>query len=102
MNANPPAQSPIVGAVNAAINAATGALKSNNSNSKNSFSFNSLIPFGMADNKPANNSNSKNSKPNGAENAPINNMFTGNNKPANNAVGVEQAPPTFGNFSVPS
>lgn len=103
MNANPPAApapSPIVGAVNAAVNAATGAFNSKNSNSKNSFSFNSLIPFGMANNKPAN--NSRNSKANGAENAPINNMFTGNNKPANNAVGVQEAPPTFKNFSVPS
>ena len=108
MSTNLPQGNPIVGAVNAAVNAATGAINSvvgnNGSNKKNSFSFNSLIPFGMAD-KPANAANATNAgnssrkASNGAENAPLNNMFTGNNK-SSNALGVEQAPPTFGNFSV--
>lgn len=126
MNAAPSAtgSSPIVGAVNAMAQAASGAINtvvnaaSGVANSaspvnkkNNSFSFNSLIPFGNTSppmtnsNKgPNNSSNSgaKNAGVNLAENAPLNNLFSSNsaNMPANNnVVGVQGAPPTFGNFS---
>ena len=115
------------GAVNAVAQAASAAVnavvpgankpannKPANNKKNNGFTFNSLIPlgnaappptngnktnnnggfnlFGSANNKPANN------KP--ANNKPANNggNFFGNNKPAD--VGVVNAPPTFGNFSV--
>jgi hypothetical protein len=97
------------GAANAVANAATGAANAatnmfsnvappaNNKKNNAGLAFNSLIPLG--NNKPANN-RPANNRP--ANNKPANNQgsgFFGNSKPAD--VGVNNAPPTFGNVSVP-
>jgi hypothetical protein len=111
------------GAANAVANAATGAANAatnmlsnvappaNNKKNNAGVSFNSLIPLGNnkpANNKPANNRPANNRPANQpannrpANNKPANNQsgFFGNSKPAD--VGVNNAPPTFGNVSVPA
>jgi len=116
--APPTGQSPVAGAVNAVAQAATGAVnavaqaasaavnavapganKPANNKKNNAFTFNSLIPLGSAA-PPATNANKSNNTGFnlfGNANKPANNK-PANNKPAD--VGVVNAPPTFGNFSV--
>jgi len=128
VNAATGAVNAAAGAVNDVANAAFApAPPANNKKNNAAFTFNSLIPLGNAsppatsnnvkpanntgfnlfgsakpaNNKPANNKPANNKPANNkAANAPLNNML-GLNQPANApAVGVSNAPPTFGNFSV--
>jgi len=116
------ASSAISTVVNAAAGVANAASTNLNSNKKNNaLSFNSLIPFGNssptppATNNRGNNANTnwgnntntnRGNNTNPAENAPLNNLFSNKNNakiPANNSVvGVQGAPPTFGNLSTKS
>ena len=125
--APPPNASPVVGAVNAVTNAASGAINAvagavnaaavadtnvanradvaannmfqsvpkNNTRANNKpMTFNSLIPLGNSSPPPTNMNRTNNAGRNGANNAGRNAGNAGN---AN--VGVNQAPPTFANFS---